>query len=119
MALTPTIATYSSSGKVPADVLQRRVTLSNGVNALVAGVVGYQIQIVGIVLVSDTAGNFALRTGADPIITFVMNTVSFIHNERAPLHRILYASNVGGNVNMNVSCVPTFAEIYLQYQLRS
>ncbi len=118
MALHDEIVTYQATGYDEPPIMQIFVPLWNGANDVIACTVNGQIQIMGISLTSNIPGVFRMYTGTDIIFPFLMGAVGALVKQAASRDLPLYCSNIGGDININVSSTPTVAGIYVQYRVR-
>ena len=89
---------------------------SSGV--LLDGDSNMQIQVISIIISSDTNTVVTLASGTDIIQEFALGkNVPFALNQTL-MHGTLFAGSVGEDLNIDLSAAVTKGSIYLQYRYR-
>jgi len=118
------IVTYQKSGYNPAEIVQQYTDLVGETAVeLVACVTNQQVQVMGIIVSTDTPAVVQLTTtstgGVNNVIATLVMAAAGGAFQQGPSEMPLFAGNIGGNLRITLSVAPTNGGIYLQYRMRS
>ena len=95
------------------------VSLSGLTSAeIVAASSGKQIQVLAIVVSSDTATTVTLKSGSNVILPLVMGASGGLFEQSSNMELPLIATDGTGSLNVTLSSAPTTAGIYVIYRYR-
>ena len=119
MTLDANMVTYHDTKYKNSPILQKHVSLSQGSNVILEGIVDAQIQIMSLSLGSDVAGIFELNSGPDTIFSFQMSSVGGVIRQSGGRDLPLYCGSVNEDINIEITPAPTISDIYVQYRYRT
>ena len=118
MALENTIVTYTAAGSKAGVIVQDHKALVNGNNVVVAAEAGKQIQVVEVIVCTETAGIFNITSGGESVLKLCMANNSNFTEKTSNPELPVFCGEVGQSLVINVSTSPANASIYIQYRRR-
>lgn len=124
MGLETTIRNYGDSGQQNSPILQKVVALSNGEVELIAGVANQQIQVIGLIITSDTAGLYTIKSDQsdedDDILAITLTAEQLFFKAYVPPVNdgALFVVGDGKALDITVGPSPTAATALIVYRTR-